>query len=270
MFSTSKPNNFSDEYLLSTLKTMFGRPDGQENVWRNQSTVHGQALVKSWKLLTSCGVQIISFNTTQIILLVERRYSLTNKDISAARQKLMLLITTAGPSSGIRAIWRTLLKKITLIHNTFVSMESQSTPVISTTKLPILNLNEFDLWKIRIEQYFLITNSLLWEVIINGDSPKPSVVVEGSTAPAVVLTAEQKLARRNELKARGTLLMSLPNKHQLKFNSHKDAMTLMDAIEKRFGGNTETMKVQKTLLKQQFENFTGSSSKDLDQIHDRL
>nr|GEV56944.1 hypothetical protein [Tanacetum cinerariifolium] len=76
-FSTSKPNNFSDEYLLIALKTMFERPDGQDNVWRNQSTIHGQALVKSWKLLTSCGVNIISFNTTQIILLVERRYPFT-------------------------------------------------------------------------------------------------------------------------------------------------------------------------------------------------
>nr|GEU82480.1 hypothetical protein [Tanacetum cinerariifolium] len=75
-FSTSKPNNFSDEYLLTALKTLFKRPDGQDNVWRNQNTVHGQALVKSWKLLTSCGVHIISFNTTQIILLVERRYPL--------------------------------------------------------------------------------------------------------------------------------------------------------------------------------------------------
>nr|GEV30946.1 ribonuclease H-like domain-containing protein [Tanacetum cinerariifolium] len=64
--------------------------------------------------------------------------------------------------------------------------------------------------------------------------------------------------------------MALPNKHQFKFNSHKDAKTLMEAIEKRFGGNTKTKKVQKTLLKQQFENFTGFSSKDLDQIHDRL
>nr|GEU31664.1 hypothetical protein [Tanacetum cinerariifolium] len=64
--------------------------------------------------------------------------------------------------------------------------------------------------------------------------------------------------------------MALPDKHQLKFNSHKDAKTLMEAIEKRFGGNTETKKVQKTLLKQQFENFTGSSSERLDQIHDRL
>nr|GEY29906.1 hypothetical protein [Tanacetum cinerariifolium] len=83
-------------------------------------------------------------------------------------------------------------------------------------------------------------------------------------------SAEQKLDRRNELKARGTLLMALPDKHQLKFNFHKDAKTLMEAIEKRFGGNTETKKVQKTLLKQQFENFTGSNSENLDQIHNRL
>nr|GFC46137.1 hypothetical protein [Tanacetum cinerariifolium] len=83
-------------------------------------------------------------------------------------------------------------------------------------------------------------------------------------------TAEQRLARKNELKAHGTLLMALPNKHQLKFNSHKDAKTLMEAIEKRFGGNTATKKIQKTLLKQQFEKFTGSSSEGLDQIHNRL
>nr|GEX73415.1 ribonuclease H-like domain-containing protein [Tanacetum cinerariifolium] len=60
------------------------------------------------------------------------------------------------------------------------------------------------------------------------------------------------------------------DKHQLNFNSHKDAKTLTEAIEKRFGGNTETKKVQKTLLKQQFENFSGSSSEGLDQIHDRI
>nr|GFC30552.1 hypothetical protein [Tanacetum cinerariifolium] len=63
-----------------------------------------------------------------------------------------------------------------------------------------------------------------------------------------------------ELKARGTLLMALPDKHQLKFNIHKDAKTLMEAIEKRFGRNKETKKVQKTLLKKQYENFTGLSS----------
>nr|GFC49655.1 hypothetical protein [Tanacetum cinerariifolium] len=53
-----------------------------------------------------------------------------------------------------------------------------------------------------------------------------------------------------------------PAKHQLKFNSYKDAKSLMEAIEKRFGFNTETTKVQKTLLKQQFENFSGSTSEN--------
>nr|GFC87075.1 hypothetical protein [Tanacetum cinerariifolium] len=108
------------------------------------------------------------------------------------------------------------------------------------------------------------------EVILNGDSPVPTRVVEGVIQSVAPTTVEQRLARKNELKARGTLLMALLDKHQLKFNSHKDAKTLMKAIEKRFGGNTETNKVQKTLLKQQFKNFIGSSSKGLDQIHDRL
>nr|GFA43257.1 hypothetical protein [Tanacetum cinerariifolium] len=142
--------------------------------------------------------------------------------------------------------------------------------VVSAAKLPILNPNEFDLWKMRIEQYFLMTDYYLWEVILNGDSPVPTRIVEGVVQPVVPTTAEQKLARKNELKAHGTLLMALPDKHQLKFNSHKDAMTLMEVIKKRFGGNTEIKKVQKTLLKQQFENFYGSSSEGLDQIHDRL
>nr|GEX72365.1 ribonuclease H-like domain-containing protein [Tanacetum cinerariifolium] len=60
--------------------------------------------------------------------------------------------------------------------------------------------------------------------------------------PVAPTTAEQRLARKNELKAHGTLLMALPDKHQLKFNIDKDAKTLMEAIEKRFGGNKETKK----------------------------
>nr|GFA56734.1 hypothetical protein [Tanacetum cinerariifolium] len=46
--------------------------------------------------------------------------------------------------------------------------------IVSAAKLPILNPNEFDLWKMRIEQYFLMTDYSLWEVILNGDSPVPT------------------------------------------------------------------------------------------------
>nr|GFB38628.1 hypothetical protein [Tanacetum cinerariifolium] len=60
-FSTSKPTNFTDDYLLDTLKNLFKKIDAQDVIWRIQQTEHGQALVKSWKLLTSCGVHIITF-----------------------------------------------------------------------------------------------------------------------------------------------------------------------------------------------------------------
>nr|GEZ19432.1 putative ribonuclease H-like domain-containing protein [Tanacetum cinerariifolium] len=82
----------------------------------------------------------------------------------------------------------------------------------------------------------------LWEVILNGDSPAPTRVIEGVVQPVSPTTAEQKLAKKNELKAHGTLLMALPDKHPLKFNIHKDAKNLMEAIEKRFGRNKETKK----------------------------
>ncbi|GKB02050.1 hypothetical protein Tco_0830094 [Tanacetum coccineum] len=86
----------------------------------------------------------------------------------------------------------------------------------------------------RIEHYFLMTDYALWEVIVNGDSPPPKRTVDGVEQTYPPTTAEEKLARKNELKARGTLLMALPNEHQLKFNTYKCAKTLMDAIEKRF------------------------------------
>nr|GEY75589.1 hypothetical protein [Tanacetum cinerariifolium] len=149
-------------------------------------------------------------------------------------------------------------------------MESLSPQVVAAAKLPILNLTEFDLWKMRIEQHFLMTDYSLWEVILNGDSPTPTRVVDGVVQAITPTTAEQRLAKKNELKARGTLLMALPDKHQLKCNIHKDAKSLMEDIEKISGCNKETKKVQKTLLKQKYENFYGLSSESLDQIHDRL
>nr|GEV20442.1 copia protein [Tanacetum cinerariifolium] len=108
------------------------------------------------------------------------------------------------------------------------------------------------------------------EVIVNGDSPPPKRTIDGVEQTYPPTTAEEKLARKNELKVRGTLLMALPNEHQLKFNSYKNAKSLMEAIEKRFGGNKESKKTHKTLLKQHYENFNGSSSERLDQTYDRL
>nr|GEW68623.1 reverse transcriptase domain-containing protein [Tanacetum cinerariifolium] len=66
-------------------------------------------------------------------------------------------------------------------------------------------------------------------------------------------TIEQRLAHKNELKARGTLLMALPDKYQLKFNSHKDAKTLMEAIEK-------SLKIYEIEVKQSSSTSTASQN----------
>ncbi|GJY89843.1 ribonuclease H-like domain-containing protein [Tanacetum coccineum] len=110
----------------------------------------------------------------------------------------------------------------------------------------------------------------LWEVIENGNAPPITKVVKGVETIIAPTTAKEKAQRRLELKARSTLLMGIPNEHQLKFNSIKDAKSLLQAVEKRFGGNAATKKTQRNLLKQQYENFTASSSKVLDQTFDRL
>nr|GEU86009.1 ribonuclease H-like domain-containing protein [Tanacetum cinerariifolium] len=119
-------------------------------------------------------------------------------------------------------------------------MESISAQMVAAVKLPVLNPGEFELWKMRIEHYFLMTDYALWEVIVNGDSPPPKRIVNGVEQTYPPTTAEEKLARKNELKARGTLLMALPNEHQLKFNSYKNAKLLMEAIEKSFGSTNQT------------------------------
>ncbi|GJW41805.1 hypothetical protein Tco_0070604 [Tanacetum coccineum] len=124
-------------------------------------------------------------------------------------------------------------------------MEAGTTSTTLTAKLPILNPGEYDLWLMRIEQYFLMTDYSLWEVILNGNKVLKRKIreVEQEYEPT---TTEEKRDRRNEMKAKGTL------------------------IEKRNGGNKESKKVQRTLLKQQYKNFSGSSSETMDQTFDRL
>ncbi|GKF55098.1 hypothetical protein Tco_0165438, partial [Tanacetum coccineum] len=84
------------------------------------------------------------------------------------------------------------------------------------------------------------------------------------------VTAEEKTKKKNDVKARGSLLMALPNEHQLTFSQYPNAKSMFAAIETRFGGNAATKKTQKTLLKQQYENFSAISIESLDSIFNRL
>ncbi|GKF78828.1 hypothetical protein Tco_0234396, partial [Tanacetum coccineum] len=90
----------------------------------------------------------------------------------------------------------------------------------------------------RMEQYLTLTDYALWEVIMNGYAPVvASASAEGPIPPKI---AEQKLARKNELKAKSTMLLAIPDEHLLKFHRIKDAKTLWEAIKTRSEGLDKT------------------------------
>nr|GEZ80991.1 ribonuclease H-like domain-containing protein [Tanacetum cinerariifolium] len=148
-------------------------------------------------------------------------------------------------------------------------MESQSktTQTVSTLKLPVLKTEKYDLRSMRMEQYLTFTDHALWKVIVNGDSIS-SVASASAEGPIPPKTAKQKLARRNKLKAKSTLMLAIPDEHLLKFHACKDENSLWEAIKNMFGGNKESKKMQKTILKQNYENIDASSQKGLDKTYD--
>ncbi|GJQ98724.1 putative ribonuclease H-like domain-containing protein [Tanacetum coccineum] len=112
-------------------------------------------------------------------------------------------------------------------------MDSESAHMVAASKVPMLKPGEFKLWRMRIEQYIQMIDYALWEVIENGNNAPKTTVVEGVEKVIPPTTAKEKAQKRLEVKDRSTLMMGIPNEHQLKFNSIKDAKLLLEAIEKR-------------------------------------
>ncbi|GJY53193.1 hypothetical protein Tco_0444857 [Tanacetum coccineum] len=159
-----------------------------------------------------------------------------------------------------------------LVKNLFLlkDMDQNSTHMVAASKVSMLKPGEYEIWRIRIEQYIQMIDYALWEVIENGATLPKTKIMEGVMTKMPITTAKEKATKRLEVKARSSLLMGIPYEHQLKFNSIKDDKKLLEAVEKRFGGNEATKKTKRNLLKQQYENFTTPSSKMLDQTFDRL
>nr|GEX66229.1 ribonuclease H-like domain-containing protein [Tanacetum cinerariifolium] len=86
---------------------------------------------------------------------------------------------------------------------------------------------------------------------------------DGTSTSSILdpVTTKEKAQKKNDVKDKSMLLMALPNEHLLTFCQYKDAKTLFEAIQARFGGNDVTKKTQRTLLKQMYENFNAPSIK---------
>nr|GEY14867.1 hypothetical protein [Tanacetum cinerariifolium] len=86
----------------------------------------------------------------------------------------------------------------------------------------------------------------------------------------VTITTEDMQRKKNDVKARTTLLLSLSDEHQLRFSKYKTTKELWVTILKTFGGNEATKKRKKNLLKQQYGNFKAEGSENLEQTFNRL
>ncbi|GJW18945.1 putative ribonuclease H-like domain-containing protein [Tanacetum coccineum] len=146
-----------------------------------------------------------------------------------------------------------------------------TTNTLSNIKLPVLQKDDYDTWAMEMEHYLEYIDNEVWKVIQNGNSKKR--VTKGKDGVYRVLpptTQEEQFADEKERKARTLLLMAVPKDHLRRFHGMDDAKEIWAAIKTRFGGNANSKKMQKAVLKQQFEAFTISSKESLEKGYDRF
>nr|GFA67411.1 hypothetical protein [Tanacetum cinerariifolium] len=143
---------------------------------------------------------------------------------------------------------------------------------LTIAKIPILDTGKFKQWQFRIHQYLQHKHYALWEVIEFRDSYKAPKDVAASASDGAAkkkgrtttVTTDDMQKRKNDVKARTTLLLALPDEHQLRFSKYKTAQELWATILKTFGGNEATKKTKKNILKQQYGNFKAEGTETLE------
>ncbi|GJW56622.1 ribonuclease H-like domain-containing protein [Tanacetum coccineum] len=146
-----------------------------------------------------------------------------------------------------------------------------TTNTLSNIKLPVLQKDDYDTWAMEMEHYLEYIDNEVWKVIQNGNSKKR--VTKGKDGVYRVLpptTQAEQVADEKERKARTLLLMAVPKDHLRRFHGMDDAKEIWAAIKTRFGGNANSKKMQKAVLKQQFEAFTISTKESLEKGYDRF
>nr|GEZ86913.1 ribonuclease H-like domain-containing protein [Tanacetum cinerariifolium] len=138
-----------------------------------------------------------------------------------------------------------------------------SPSISSSTKIPMLS--KFVAVTLGIESWFQRNPCY------NGNSKKS--LGRDSKGGIIILPPvffEKHVAVQRETKARTLLLQSLPEDHMADFHHLDDAREIWLAVKARFGGNKESKKIRKTMLKQAFSEFSVSEEEGLHKGYDRF
>ncbi|GJW44434.1 hypothetical protein Tco_0073233 [Tanacetum coccineum] len=74
----------------------------------------------------------------------------------------------------------------------FKDMDQDSAHMVAASKVPMLKPGEYEIWRMRIEQYIQMIDYALWEVIENGATLPKTTTVEGVVTEMPITTAEEK------------------------------------------------------------------------------
>nr|GEU49772.1 xylulose kinase-1 [Tanacetum cinerariifolium] len=111
----------------------------------------------------------------------------------------------------------------------------------------------------------------IWKVIQNGNSMKRTRRDhDGNVIILPPTTAKEHIAIQRESKARTTLLQSIPDDHVADFHYIDDAKDIWNVVKARFGGNAESKKIRKSMLKQEFLEFRIGEVEGLHKGYDRM
>ncbi|GJW98083.1 putative ribonuclease H-like domain-containing protein, partial [Tanacetum coccineum] len=110
-----------------------------------------------------------------------------------------------------------------------------------------------------------------YEVIQNGNSLKRTGRDrDGRVIILPLMSTDEYIAVQRESKARTTLIQSIPDDHMADFHYMDDARDIWNAVKSRFGGNAESKKMRKSMLKQEFSEFRISEAEGLHKGYDRM
>ncbi|GJU95687.1 putative ribonuclease H-like domain-containing protein [Tanacetum coccineum] len=143
-------------------------------------------------------------------------------------------------------------------------------PTIIAMKIPIIKKGEYDILSMRMRQYICHTDHNLWDIIVDQDLQEEAAPAGEQSSPLAPKTAKQLTAKRNQERVKSILLLAIPDEYLFKFHNVPDAKSLWAANKSRFGGNDESKKMQRNVLKYQFENFTTAPNESLDKAYDRF
>ncbi|GJY10439.1 ribonuclease H-like domain-containing protein [Tanacetum coccineum] len=188
-------------------------------------------------------------------------------------------LSRVGPISGPTSRYVVPTGRVKVLAGRYVVPTSKDNVIVSAGRSKVIPAgrtilvlkDEYETWAMKMEYWIMNSDHNLWNIVINGNSRKKTGRdPKGNIMILPPVSIEENIVVQRETKARTILLQSLPEDHMADFHHLDDARDIWLAVKARFGGNDESKKMRKSMLKQEFSEFRVSESEGLHKGYDRF